>query len=185
MKIEDTMTDEALVQMVISGKKELFYHLVIRYERKLKRFIMAVTNRRSEVEDILQTVFMKAYKNLPTFNGSLKFSSWIYRIAHNESINLISSGFIQKFVTMPEWFDFGKKDTIEEELDEVEIRRRLKNCVEQLDMKHKEPLVLFYYDEKSYEEISDILRIPVRTVGVLIHRGKSKIKKICNEKNSR
>lgn len=185
MKRDDTITDEALVQMIVSGKKELFYHLVVRYEMKLKRFILTVTNRRNEVEDILQTVFMKAYKNLPTFNGRLKFSSWIYRIAHNESVNLISSGFIQKFVTMPEWFDFGKKDTIEEELDEAEIKRRLKNCVEQLDMKHKEPLVLFYYDEKSYEEISDILRIPIRNVGVLIHRGKSKIKKICNEKNSR
>lgn len=185
MKLDDKTTDEALVQMILSGKKELFYHLVVRYEKKLKRFILTVTNRKTEVEDVLQTVFMKAYKNLPTFNRKMKFSSWIYRIAHNESINLISSGFIQKFVSMPEWFDFGKRDTIEEALDEAEIRHRLKSCVERLDMKYKEPLVLFYYDEKSYEEISDILRIPVRSVGVLIHRGKSKIKKICNEKNSR
>ncbi|MFZ2026696.1 MAG: RNA polymerase sigma factor [Microgenomates group bacterium] len=185
MNLDDKTTDEALVQMILSGKKELFYHLVTRYERKLKRFILTVTNRKSEVEDILQTVFMKTYKNLPTFNRKMKFSSWIYRIAHNESINLISSGFIQKFISMPEWFDFGKRDTIEEELDELEIKKRLKNCVEKLDMKHKEPLVLFYYDEKSYEEISDILRIPTQSVGVLIHRGKSKIKKICNEKNSR
>lgn len=185
MNLDDKTTDEALVQMILSGKKELFYHLVTRYERKLKRFILTVTNRKSEVEDILQTVFMKTYKNLPTFNRKMKFSSWIYRIAHNESINLISSGFIQKFISMPEWFDFGKRDTIEEELDELEIKKRLKNCVEKLDMKYKEPLVLFYYDEKSYEEISDILRIPIQSVGVLIHRGKSKIKKICNEKNSR
>lgn len=86
---------------------------------------------------------------------------------------------------MPEWFDFGRRDTIEEELDEIEIKKRLKTCVESLDIKYKEPLILFYYDEKSYEEISDILRIPAQSVGVLIHRGKSKIKKICNEKNSR
>lgn len=185
MKLDDKTTDEALVQMILSGKKELFYHLVVRYEKKLKRFILAVTNRKSEVEDILQTVFMKTYKNLPTFNRKMKFSSWIYRIAHNESINLISSGFIQKFISMPEWFDFGRRDTIEAELDEIEVKERLKNCVEQLDIRYREPLVLFYYDEKSYEEISDILRTPVRTVGVLIHRGKSKIKKICNEKNNR
>lgn len=185
MKLDDKTTDEALVQIILSGKKELFYHLVVRYEKKLKRFILTVTNRKDEVEDILQTVFLKTYKNLPTFNRKMKFSSWIYRIAHNESINLISSGFIQKFVSMPEWFDFGKRDAIEEELDEIEIKKRLKTCVESLDIKYKEPLVLFYYDEKSYEEISDILRIPVQSVGVLIHRGKSKIKKICNEKNSR
>lgn len=185
MKIDDGTTDEALVKMIISGKKELFYHLVVRYEKKLKRFILTVTNRKNEVEDILQTVFMKAYKNLPSFNGKLKFSSWIYRIAHNESINLISSGFIQKFVTLPDWFDFGKNDTIEDTLDEGEIKKRLKACVAKLKQKYKDPLVLFYYEEKSYEEISDILRIPIQSVGVLIHRGKSKIKKICNEKNSR
>lgn len=185
MRQVDSTTDEGLVALILSGEKELFYHLVVRYEIKLKRYIMTVTNRKSEVEDILQTVFLKAYKNLPTFNKSMKFSSWIYRIAHNESINLIGSSFIQKFVSMPEWFDFGRKDKVEEKIDDEQMRKKLKQCVEQLSIKYKEPLILFYYEEKTYEEISDILRIPVRNVGVLIHRGKSQVKKICYEKNNR
>jgi len=65
------------------------------------------------------------------------------------------------------------------------MKKKLKNCIEKLDIKYKEPLVLFYYEEKTYEEISDILRIPVRNVGVLIHRGRLRIKKICYEKNNR
>jgi RNA polymerase sigma-70 factor (ECF subfamily) len=178
-------TDEDLVSEIVSGKKELFYHLVIRYEAKLKRYILTVTNRKNEVEDILQNVFLKAYKNLPTFNKGLKFSSWLYRIAHNESINLIGSGFIQRFVSMPDWFDFGKRDTIEEEIDEEQMKKKLKGCVSQLSIKYKEPLILFYYEEKTYEEISDILRIPIQSVGVRIHRGKSQVKKICYEKNNR
>lgn len=178
-------TDEDLVSEIISGQKELFYHLVIRYEAKLKRYILTVTNRRNEVEDILQTVFLKAYKNLPTFNKGLKFSSWLYRIAHNESINLIGSGFIQRVVSMPEWFDIGHRDSIEEKIDDEQIKRKLKGCVELLDIKYKEPLILFYYEEKTYEEISDILRISIQSVGVRIHRGKSQIKKICYEKNNR
>lgn len=185
MRPVDKITDEDLVTTILSGEKELFYHLVIRYETKLKRYIGAVTNRKNEVDDILQTVFLKIYKNLPTFDKRLKFSSWIYRIAHNESINLIGSSFIQKFVSMPEWFDFGKRDMVEENIDEEQIKKRLKSCVNKLDAKYKEPMVLFYYEEKTYDEISDILRIPVRNVGVLIHRGKSKIKKICYEKNNR
>ena len=185
MRSIDQTTDEDLVKEIISGQKELFYHVVTRYEAKLKRYILTITNRRSEVEDILQTVFLKAYKNLPTFNKSLKFSSWLYRIAHNESINLIGSSFIQRFVSMPEWFDIGRRDDIEEKIDDEQMRKKLKGCVEQLSMKYKEPLVLFYYEEKTYEEISDILRIPVRNVGVLIHRGKSQVKKICYEKNNR
>lgn len=185
MRPVDKTTDEDLVALILSGEKELFYHIVVRYESKLKRYISTVTNRKSEVEDILQTVFLKSYKNLPTFNRKMKFSSWIYRIAHNESINLIGSSFIQKFTSMPEWFDFGKGDNTEEKIDEEQIKKKLKGCVNKLDIKYKEPMVLFFYDEKTYEEISDILRISVRNVGVLIHRGKSKIKKICYEKNNR
>lgn len=180
-----TIIDEELVEMVISGKKELFYHLVKRYETKLARYIFTITNRKNDVDDILQNVFLKAYKNLPTFNKNLKFSSWIYRITHNESVNFIGSGFIQKFISMPDWFEIGSKDNTEEILDNEQIKKQLKNCVEKLDLKYKEPLVLFYYEEKTYEEISDILRIPTGNVGVLIHRGKLQVKKICYEKNSR
>jgi len=185
MSLTDKKTDEDLVSEIISGQKELFYHIVTRYEVKLKRYILTITNRQNEVEDILQNVFLKAYKNLPTFNNSLKFSSWIYRIAHNESVNVIGSSFIQKFVSMPDWFDIGSRDNIEEKIDDEEMKKKLKRCIEQLGIKYKEPLVLFYYEEKTYEEISDILRIPVQNVGVLIHRGKSQVKKICYEKNNR
>jgi len=185
MRELDKITDEDLVKMIMSGKKALFYHLVTRYELKLKRYIFTITNRKNEVDDILQSVFLKVYKNLPTFNKEMKFSSWIYRIAHNESINLIGSSFIQKFVSMPEWFDFGTRETIEEKMDDDIMKEKLKGCVDQLDLKYKEPLTLFYYEEKTYEEISDILRIPTRNVGVLIHRGKLQVKKICYEKISR
>ena len=185
MRSIDQTTDEDLVNKIISGQKELFYHLVIRYEAKLKRYILTITNRKNEVEDILQNVFLKAYKNLPSFNNSLTFSSWIYRIAHNESINLIGSSFIQRFVSMPDWFDIGRGDNSEEKIDDEQMRKKLKECVEKLGIKYKEPLVLFYYEEKTYEEISDILRIPIRNVGVLIHRGRLQVKKICYEKNNR
>ncbi len=181
----DKTTDEELVKKVLSGQKELFYHLITRYEAKLKRYIMTITNRQSEVEDILQNVFLKAYKNLPTFNDSLKFSSWVYRIAHNESVNLIGSSLIQRFVSLPEWFDIGSSDNVEERMDDEQLKRKLKECIERLEVKYKEPLVLFYYEEKTYGEISDILRIPVRNVGVLIHRGRLQVKKICYEKNNR
>lgn len=185
MRELDKTTDEDLVKMIMNGKKELFYHLVTRYEVKLKRYIFTITNRKNEVDDILQTVFLKVYKNLPTFDKGMKFSSWIYRITHNESVNLIGSSFVQKFVSMPEWFDFGTREAIEEKIDDEQMKKKLKGCVEQLSMKYKEPLILFYYEEKTYEEISDILRIPTRNVGVLIHRGKSQVKKICYEKNNR
>ncbi len=184
MRTTNQKTDEELVKEIIKGNKNLFSIIVDRYEAKLKRYIFFITNRKQELDDILQSVFLKAYVNMPTFNKSLKFSSWIYRIAHNESINLIGSSFIQKFITLPDWFPFESSRNLEEEVVDKQMKEALKKCVGKLDIKYKEPIVLFFYEEKTYEEISDILRVPVRNVGVLIHRGRQKVKDICNEKNN-
>lgn len=175
-------TDEQLVREVIAGNRERYYELVKRYEQKLKRYVRRLVNRPAEVDDIVQNVFIKAYKNLPTFQTNLSFSSWIYRIAHNETVNTIASGFIQKIVSLDLIFGVGKTDKTEERLINEEMKHELKLCVHSLDIKYRDPIILFYYEEKTYEEISDILRIPVRAVGVLIHRGKLLIKKICYEK---
>lgn len=132
MQSFDEITDESLVTKILSGKKELFYYLIKRYETKLRRYILRITNRKNEVDDLLQNVFIKTYKNLPTFNKELNFSSWIYRIAHNESINLIGSSFIQKFVSLPDWFDVGSRDEVEEKIDDEQMKKKLKNCIEKL-----------------------------------------------------
>lgn len=177
-------TDEELVVKIISGKKDIYSILVKRYESKLKRYIFSIVNRKQEVDDILQSVFIKAYVNLSGFNRSLRFSSWIYRIAHNESINVIGSSFIQKVVSLPDWFFFESEKNVEEELYDKHIKEMLRRCVDKLEIRYREPMVLFFYEEKTYCEISDILRIPVGNVGVLIHRGKLKVKKMCHEKIS-
>lgn len=178
-------TDEELVREIVSGRREMYGQIVARYEKKLGRYVMALINRKDEVDDILQTVFLKAYMNLPAFDRRLKFSSWLYRIAHNESINLMGSGFIRTFTSFPDWFLPRSGQDVEEEVHDRQMKETLKKCVDRLDVKYREPLVLFYYEEKSYGEISDILRIPVRNVGVLIHRGKLKLKEFCHEKNNR
>ncbi len=175
-------SDEYIVQMILKGKTDLYYHLVKRYEKKLEAYVMRLINRREEVDDIVQNVFIKAYKNLRVFDSSLKFSSWIYRIAHNETINTMSSSFIQKMVAVSDMFSFGRSDETEERLYGEELRHNLKKCIDNLHIKYREPLVLFIYEEKTYEDISDILRIPVRAVGVLIHRAKLQVEKLCNEK---
>ncbi len=174
-----SLTDEQIVAKVINGDLELYEQIVSRYQVKLGRYIKRLTNRSEEVDDILQEVFIKAYKNLRGFDQKLKLSSWIYRIAHNESVNLIKSSWIQKITSLDNFFDFGQNDSVEKEIDQKELFKQIARCLKKLDIKYREPLVLFYYEEKSYQEISDILRIPIKTVGVYIHRGKQKVKKLC------
>ena len=80
------MPDEQLVQLSLNNQ-DYFYYLMKRYEIKLLRYIKRLTTvSPEEAKDIIQEIFIKVYRNLNGFNPKLKFSSWIYRIAHNEII---------------------------------------------------------------------------------------------------
>jgi len=173
------LSDEQIVQKVIDGDQEIYAIIVERYEKKLSRYVMRLTNRPEEVDDVVQDVFIKAYKNLRTFNPKLKFSSWLYRIAHNESINLIKSGWIQRIVSFEGFWSLTQKEDLEENLDKQAAIKEIERCLQKIKPKYREPLVLFYFEDKSYEEISDILRVPTKTVGVRIHRGREKVRNLC------
>lgn len=175
------LSDKEIVQRVIAGELDKYELIVNRYQAKLKRYITRLTNRPEEVDDILQDVFIKVYKNLRQYNSKLKFSSWIYRICHNESINLIKSSWIQKITSIDYIFNLGYSDNTEEALDKQALKAQINLCLDKLAVKYKEPLVLHYYEDKSYEEISDILRIPIKTVGVLIFRARKQVKKLCHQ----
>ena len=83
--------------------------------------------------------------------------------------------------TMNEEIEYDSGIDIEDELIKKELVDRTHNCINSMPVIYKEPLTLFYLDEKSYDEISDILRIPVNTVGTRISRAKSIMKKICEK----
>ena len=179
------LTDEEIINLVIKGKKDVYGQIVDRYEKKLRRYIMTFTKKQADADDILQNVFIKAYKNLTTYDTKLKFSSWIYRIAHNESLNLINSSFLRRIVSLQDWLKVEPHEDIEDRIDSEMLKSQLKRCIDRLEIKYREPLILYLYEEKSYGEISDILRIPVGNAGVLIHRAKTKVKEICHEKNNK
>ena len=82
------LPDEELVELIIKDDQELFGERVTRYQDKLERYILRLGSSKEQSQDVVQDTFIKAFKNLRGFNQSLKFSSWIYRIAHNEAINL-------------------------------------------------------------------------------------------------
>lgn len=176
-------SDEDIIREILDGDKDAYGVIVLRYESKLTRYVRSIIGKSHDTDDIVQNVFIKAYRNLTAFDTKLAFSSWIYRIAHNESVNHIKSSVVQKIVSMGEWFDYGKSDDTESNIDRDFRISRLHSCLRRLDVKYKEPLVLFYLEEKSYQEISDILRIPVRAVGVRIHRARDLIRRECHEKH--
>ena len=78
-------------------------------------------------------------------------------------------------------WDFKSEDDIEDDFQEKEIKENVERCLKEISLLYSEPLSLYYIDEKSYEEISDILRIPMGTVAIRISRAKKLMKKICQK----
>jgi len=170
-------TDQELVSMTFEHK-ENYAHLITRYEDKLRRYILRLSGGRVEdTEDILQDVFVKVYKNLNGYDSNLKFSSWIYRIAHNETIT-----FLRKINRRPTTYNFEldavkvktiKEDlNIEEAIDQKQLSGDILKIINSLNPKYKDVLLLRYVEDKDYSEISDILRKPPGTVATLLRKAK-------------
>lgn len=178
----EKLNDEQIVKAILDGNNDAYREIIRRYEEKLSHYLRKFINDKDDIEDVLQVVFIKTYKNLHGFDMSRKFSSWIYRISHNEAINHIKKYKNTRIcLDDVEYKLIDDKVDIKREADRMFLKKEIEEVLNDLKLKYREPLVLFYLEDKSYEEISDILRIPKNTVGTLILRGKKLIKEKLEE----
>lgn len=185
-KDDRSKTDEQLVKLSLSNQ-EYFGYLVERYQDRLTRYVNRITNiPKEETEDILQEVFIKVYENLNDFDTSLKFSSWIYRITHNQVISQYrkKQARPQKIsldCDLDYFENLASEIDIAQELSQEEKAKAVNKLLNKLDFQYKEILILKYFERRSYTEISDILKKPVNTVGTLLHRARKQFKDIANK----
>lgn len=179
-------SDEELVEKTLEDKV-FFGELVERYQTKLARYTARLGVHDLEDQlDVLQEIFLKVYKNLNAFDGAMKFSSWIYRIAHNEAIswyrkkNVRPEGHL--IADSEELISFlsTKSDSADVEFDRSVNIKEVNQTLMKIDKKYREVLILRFFEHKEYEEISDILKIPVGSVGTLLHRGKKQFANALN-----
>lgn len=174
-------TDQELVAAAL-GDSAAYEPLVRRYQAPLTRYLFRLGCRsQGDADDILQEVFLKAYRNLNSYDPSLKFSSWLYRITHNEAITFFrkagrgpqvarSDDELVFLETVPGESDLAAE--LDARLDGAAVR----DAIAGLDPKYRDVLVLRFLEDRSYEEISDILRKPPGTVATLISRAKSRLR---------
>lgn len=176
-------TDEQLAILSYKNNK-YFNEIVKRYTEKIRKYIARIISNWQESEDVTQEVFIKAYKNIASFNPKMKFSSWLYRIAHNESVNFIKKNYKIKQIEFKDEIKNDlliiNKDYLKKIIDN-ENANLIKIGLEKLKISEKEILELYYFEEKTYIEISDILQIPVNSVGPNISRAKKHLKKIIEQ----
>lgn len=173
-------TDEELVALVLKDPN-VYLRLMERYEKKLLSYVVRISGiSQDEARDVVQESFIKAYKNLEGFDKSLKFSSWIYRIAKNEAISAYRKNKIR-----PKPLGIGREkmaerlladSDLENDMDKNFLNKYVQDILDKIDKKYKEVLVLNFWEGYGYKEISNILKKPIGTVGTLINRAKKSFK---------
>lgn len=179
---EKVYTDAELALRSRKGDQDAFHELVSRYREKLSLYLRHLTLGHDESEDLVQDVFMKAYRALGSFDGRRRFSPWIYRIAHNEAINYLKRKSRRRVVS---WEDISdSQDELEAaQLSETpaelwaneEERERVRHALSELSEPYREVLILRYYLDKSYTEMSEILGKPENTIASTLSRAKKKL----------
>lgn len=167
--------------------KENFSVIISRYKDRLRRYIKRLTAYPDDnTDDILQEVFIKIYINLNGFDQNLSFSSWAYRIAHNETISYHRKN--KKHIDAVNLIDdedlkaFSSEINIEKEQYKDHFRKIFSESINELPDNYRAVLVLKFIEGKDYNTISDILQKPPGTIAAWINRAKKELKKILDKK---
>ena len=174
--------DEALVKRAQAGDKRAFELLVSKYQRRILRLLSRILHNQSDVEDIAQETFLKAYRALPKFRNESAFYTWLYRIAVNTARNHISSKHNQVFVSDQIESQDGETfslldnltdgETPETHMHNREIVDALQEAIDDFPEQLRQAIELRELEGLTYEEIATVMDCPVGTVRSRIFRAR-------------
>lgn len=178
------MTEEELIGKAKEGDMNAFGQLVELHYPVVEKFAYQMGNRRDEIEDITQEVFIRVYRFIDQFSKA-KFSTWLYKITLNVTRDFARKrqSNLQKVFKIQQDFRDDYPE-IESEVIRNEEDRILHLAIQRLNEKYRIPIVLFYFHEKKYEEIAEIMSITLSTVKTRILRGKTMLKKVIDNLNA-
>ncbi len=176
------ISDEELIARFQKGDQQAFDILVHRYKDQLLNFVYRFVGNRNDAEDIVQETFLRVYKNKHYYKEIAKFSTWIYTIAGNLAKTELRKRKRRKLFSVSNFMNEEKDYDIPdvERNPELEVDGTIKDdiiqkAIEKLPPKFKEVILLRDVQGFSYEEISQILNIPLGTVKSRVNRGRLKL----------
>jgi len=179
------ITDSAIIKRILSGEKELYEMLIRRNNQKLYRVIKGYVNEEDEIEDVMQNTYLKAYEKLYQYKHIATFSTWLIRIAINESLTIINSkNKIFSINKQVKTFDnnniieIADTNQLNPEKKNIikEAKQLLKNSIDNLEPKYKTAYILKEIEEMSIKEIAECLDISSSNVKIRIFRAKNILK---------
>jgi RNA polymerase sigma-70 factor (ECF subfamily) len=179
------LTDAELVARALKGHQEAFREIVVRFERPIYSLVARMLQDPATAEDLAQEVFIKAFRRLDTYDPERKFSSWLFKIAHNTTIDHLRRHTPE---TVP--LEADKDDdrgglaavladsSSENPAAAAERRdmgRSLERAIARLRPEYRESVVLFYLEGASYQEICETTGLPLGTVKTNLHRARKEL----------
>lgn len=176
-------TDAELVAACLAGDNRSFETLVRKYQKPIYNLARRMVRAPEDAEDIVQTVFVKAYEKLDSYKPSHQFFSWIYRIAINESIN-----FAKKRKRLDEYesgVSGSTEETPEDEFKVDDLGEKIGEAILMLKVDYRMVIVLKHYHDYSYQEMSEVLGIPEKTVKSRLFTARQQLKDILESEGIR
>lgn len=182
-------TDEQLIAEFQQEKVEAFNEIVLRYKDKLINFLFRYTGSREEAEDLAQDTFLKLYKSKHLYKEIAKFSTWFYTIAINIAKTNLRKKKNYSSISISDFDPDNEKDfdlkadvLSPEETAQAGIENQyIQQAINSLDEKFKEVIILRDIQDMDYEEIAEIMKLPLGTVKSRINRGREKLKELLQE----
>lgn len=168
-------SDTDLAIRLKQGNLKALSEIIDRYQKPLIRYTLRLGCR--EAEDMVQETFIKMYQNIQSYIPEKKFSSWLYRIAHNTTVSKFRS--LESTLPFADYLDslIGYED---KEVTNFDFKSaQVSSCLDRLSPRLRSVVILYYLEEKSYSEISDILRLPIGTIGARLSRAVKILRSIC------
>ena len=185
--------DSQLIYKAKSGDENALQELLSKYKIAVYNLIYRMVKDKQEAEDLTQETFIKTFKSLPSFNEDYAFSTWIFKIATNNCIDFFRKRKLKtysidkpiKYKTSEIQQDHPDPDlNAEKNLLAKERSELIKEAIGSLPKKYNEAIVLRHRQEKSYEEISEMLYLPLGTVKARIFRAREMLNKALKDKLS-
>ena len=167
-------------------REEKIEWLMDEYGENVARLAFTYTKQKQLSEDIAQEVFIKCYENLDNFRNESSYKTWLYRITVNLCKDKLGSWSLKNII-LTEFFSkiMSPNKSPEMELVGLEEKRLVAEKILSLPLKYREVIILYYYEEMSYNQISDFLNLSIQTIKSRLHRARVLLKKSLegNKKN--
>ena len=183
------LADGELVQTAVAGREASFEELVRRYQRPIAAYVYRMVGDYDAALDLTQEVFIKVYNSLARYRAEFKFSTWIYKIAHNAAIDHLRRHAVRQ-QTLTGSVDGERREatiesrrpTPEQESERKERRSEIESVVQLLQPSYRELIVLRHSHDLSYDEIAEVTGLPLGTVKNRLFRAREAMRELLVER---